>query len=172
MQHNHDQVSGNKCEEAAHRREMPHAREMKTTEQKCQPRELDGFVQDDPSEQRQRAERYGGGVSQLLQRVVLTRRRGLGTKEKIVPRHRPHAWDVMEREQHRTVMPADDLIHDINYAARGEEPHEGEMPLQRAAEPSAERERLRYVEQNLFWNLRAEAGERTENPQSAGHQHE
>ena len=37
VQHHHDQVSGNEGKESAHRREMPQAREMKPTKEKCQP---------------------------------------------------------------------------------------------------------------------------------------
>ena len=89
-----------------------------------------------------------------------------------MPRHRPDARNITRREQHGAVVPAGDLIHHINHAADGKEPHEREMPLQGAAKPSTERERLRYIEQNLFWNLRAETRERAENPEPAGDQYE
>src|SRR4051812_9707230 len=89
-----------------------------------------------------------------------------------MPRHRPHASDVLGSEQHLFVMSRDQLIPEIDHSGANEYPHESEMPLQCAAEPSAESEALRDIHQIMLLKLWTEAGKGTKNAQPAGSQDE
>src|SRR5580700_2176947 len=85
--------------------------------------------------------------------------------------HRPHTRDVTRREQDLAVVPAEKLVTDIQNSGRHVDPHEREMPLQCSAQPAADGERLRPMQQVFLWNLRAEAGESAENLKTAAHHH-
>src|SRR5580700_5975942 len=85
--------------------------------------------------------------------------------------HRPHARNITRREQDLAVVPAEKLVTDIQNSGRHVDPHEREMPLQCSAQPAADGERLRPMQQVFLWNLRAEAGESAENLKTAAHHH-
>ena len=85
--------------------------------------------------------------------------------------HRPHAGNIPRREQNLPVVSAENLVAEIEKAGRDIDPHEGEVPLQRPAQPAADGEGLRPMQQIFLRNLRAETGEGAENLQPAAHHH-
>src|SRR5438067_12783932 len=89
-----------------------------------------------------------------------------------MPRHGPHALDVARHEQDLFVMPGDELIGDVNDAGRDEYPHESEVPLQRAAQPSADGQFLWDLHQIMLLKLWTKTRKRAEDTQAAADQYE
>src|SRR5271166_6343911 len=107
----------------------------------------------------------------LLQRVVCLTRRGLRPEEEIMFDHRPYSRKIPASKQNLSIISAEELIPEIDQPGRDVNPHERQVPLQRAAEPSANGERLRPVQQILLRNLGAKAGERAKYLQPAARHH-
>ena len=78
----------------------------------------------------------------------------------------------LRREQNLPVIPAEKLIAEIDQSGCDVNPHEGQVPLQGAAQPSADGQRLRPVQQIFLRNLGAKARKRAENLQPAAYQNE
>ena len=70
--------------------------------------------------------------------------------------------NIARHEQHLAVIPAEHLIAEVEKTGADVDPHEGEVPLQAAAQPSSRGERLGPVQQIFLRDLRAEAGEGAE----------
>ncbi len=171
MQRHHDQVPGDEREQSAHREEVHQSRPVIAAEHDADRRELRRLVHHDSGQQRQRPEADRGRVGELLKRIVLTGRNRLRSEQEIVTGHRPHTCDVAPRERHRAVMTARDLRDHIQHPARGEDPHEGEVPLQRTAEPATDRGRWRHrLDQIVFGDFGSEARKCIEYPQAAQRQ--
>src|SRR5207245_11713253 len=87
----------------------------------------------------------------LLQWVVGFLHRRLGSEEKVMAHHRPHSGYVPWHKQDLLIVAAENLVAEIQQPRRHIDPHEGEVPLQSAAQPPAQppaqRERLGPVEQ-------------------------
>src|SRR5579864_5295708 len=88
-----------------------------------------------------------------------------------MPRHRPNAAHVFRDEQHLAVIATEDLVSQIKNACGNVDPHESEVPLQRAAEPTSNRKRLGPVQQIFLWNLGPETRERAKDLQAAAGHH-
>ena len=96
----------------------------------------------------------------------------LGSEEEIVAHHGPDAGNIFRGEEDGAVMPAKELIGQVDDAAGCEEPHEGEMPLKSSAEPASQGEGFRYINQVVLGDLGAETWEGPEDAQSAGDEDE
>src|SRR5437868_9182595 len=107
----------------------------------------------------------------LLERVISSRGGRLGSKEKVVPNHGPDARQVSMGEQNLLIVSTKKLVADVDQAGGHVDPHECEVPLQRASKPTTKRKRLGPVQKVLLWDLWAEAGERLEDLQTASNQH-
>src|SRR5271166_5987714 len=81
-----------------------------------------------------------GSVSELLQRVVRRVNLGFGAKEEVMARHGPHAFDIARREKHLAPMAGYNLVDHVHESAANEDPHEREVPLQRAPQPAPDGE--------------------------------
>src|SRR5216684_8009748 len=86
--------------------------------------------------------------------------------------HRPHSRNVPRREQHLLIVAAENLVAQVQQAGADIDPHEGEVPLQCATQPTADGERLGPVEQVFLRDLRSEAGKGAEDLQPASYHHE
>src|ERR1043166_1351275 len=126
-------MAGDKGKKSTQRHEVPDAREMKSSEQKRQPRKLGRLIKHDPSCGREHAEQDRGGISKLLERVISFFNLRLGAEQEVMPGHRPYAFDVAWRKEDLPKVTAEKLINDVHHTSRDEDPHEGEMPLERAA---------------------------------------
>src|SRR5438270_13995042 len=89
-----------------------------------------------------------------------------------MPDHWPHAGNVPRYEQDLFVVAAENLVTEIKQAACYVDPHEREVPLQRSSKPAANGERLWPVDEDLFGDLGAEAGEGSKYLQAASHHYE
>ena len=69
-------------------------------------------------------------------------------------------------------MSAQKLVSQVQDARACEDPHEGEMPLERSRQPSTQGQGLRNVHDVLLRNLGSKTGKGAENPQPAGDQNE
>ena len=87
------------AEHAAHRQEMDQPRAVVAAEQPAERRQLHRLVHHQPGQQRDGAEDERARIGQLLQRIVLADRRRFRAEQKVVPRHRPHAWQIARHEQ-------------------------------------------------------------------------
>jgi hypothetical protein len=76
------------------------------------------------------------------------------------------------RKQNLLVISAEDLIAEIDQPRGKVDPHKGEVPLQRAAQPSTDCQRLRPIDQIFLWDFGPEARESPENLQAAPYHHE
>src|SRR3989454_6115205 len=108
----------------------------------------------------------------LLQRVVGFLHRWLGAEEEVVAHHRPDPGYVAWCKEHLLVVAAEDLIADVQQAGRDIDPHEGEVPLQRTAQPSAERECFGPMDQILLRDFCPEARKSAKDLESAAHHYE
>src|SRR5437764_3588064 len=102
---------------------MPQPRVMETTHHPRQPRKLYRLPNRDPSERRESAKHKRRSVSVLLQRIVGLFCHRLGTEEKVVAHHRPNPWNITRRKQDLPIIPAEDLIPEIQHAAAYVDPH-------------------------------------------------
>src|SRR5205823_14414046 len=105
----------------------------------------------------------------LLQRIVGLFCHRLGTEEKVVAHHRPNPWNITRRKQDLPIIPAEDLIPEIQHAAAYVDPHESEVPLQRAAQPVADGESLGPVQQIFLRDFCAETWKRAKDLQPAAY---
>src|SRR3954469_24804321 len=108
----------------------------------------------------------------FLERVIRFFRRRFGSEEKIMPHHGPHAGNIARNKQDLFVVTTKELISHVQQPTRDVNPHKSQVPLQRPAEPAADRERLRPIDQIVLRNFCAKAGKRSKNLQPAAHQHE
>lgn len=170
VQDNHDEMSRDESKKSAHGAEMPDSGIVKPTHQPAQPGKLHRIEHYQAAQQGNGAEKDSGGVSEFLQGIVLLSLRRLLAEQEVVLDHRPHPGNVTRHEQHRLVVPGKDLVSDIDDAGCDEDPHEGEMPLLRACQPSSKRENVEPTadgqrmeplwnhEQVFLRDLRAKAG--------------
>ena len=70
------------------------------------------------------------------------------------------------------VIAAEQFIGDVEHPSCAVDPHERQVPLQRASEPSAQRQGFRPVKQLFLGNFGAEAGKSPKDLQAASHQYE
>src|ERR1700730_5936317 len=145
---------------------------MESSHQPRQPGKLHWLPNGQTGQHREHAQDDHGRVSMLLKGVVGPVNRGLWPEEKIMFHHRPHSRDVARREQNLAVIPAEELIAEVDQARSDVNPHEGEMPLQGATEPSTDGQRLRPVQQIFLRNLGAKARKRSKDLQAAADQNE
>src|SRR4029077_17336550 len=94
------------------------------------------------------------------------------SEEKVVVHHGPDPANISWSKQHLAIIPAEHLIAKVEEAGCDIDPHEGEVPLQAAAQPSAKGEHLRPVQQILLWDFRAEAGEGSKYLKAARYHHQ
>src|SRR5271169_351625 len=87
-------------------------------------------------------------------------------------RHRPNAGKITPDKKNLLIVAAEDLVADVHEARGDVDPHESKVPLQCAAEPSAQGESLRPVEQVLLRDLCSEAREGPKDLQSAAYHYE
>src|SRR5256885_14631773 len=85
----------------------------------------------------------------------------------VVAHHGPHAADVLGREKDGLVVSAQKLVGQVQDARTREDPHEGEVPLERPTKPSAQGQGLRNVHQVFLGDLGSKTGKGAENPQPA-----
>src|SRR3954451_23005415 len=85
--------------------------------------------------------------------------------------HRPYAGNVLRGEQHLLVMSGEQLVSEINNACADEYPHEGEMPLQRSAQPSPDCQPLWHIHQVLLAHFWPKAWKSAEDPQPTSDQY-
>src|SRR4029077_16083977 len=90
----------------------------------------------------------------------------------IVPYHRPDAGNITRSEKNLPVVSTEYLITEIEEASGDVDPHESQVPLQRATEPSAYSQRFWPVQQVFLRDFGAEAGKGAKNLQPAPHHHE
>ena len=76
--------------------------------------------------------RIDGRVCELLKRIVLHLWRSASVRRRNSDGHRPDARKIARREKDRAVMAADDLRNHVQHTGGGKDPHEGEVPPQRA----------------------------------------
>src|SRR4051794_31004094 len=172
MQHHHDEMSEKKEKNRPHHREMPDPGPVKTTHDPCQPGKLYWFPHCKSGQDRQNPQAEHRRVRQLLKRVVGLAGNWFRSKEKIVMRHGPDSANIARHEQHLAIVSAEHLMSQVEKAGRDVNPHESEVPLQAAAQPSTECESLRPVQQIFLRNLRPETGEGAKNLKAAGHHHQ
>src|SRR4029077_4027767 len=108
----------------------------------------------------------------LLQRVVGFTLFRLWAKEKVVTHHGPNARKIAVSKKYLAIVAAEELISKVEQASANVDPHEGEVPLERAAKPSTDGERFWPMQQVFLRNLCAEAGEGTKNLQAASDHYE
>src|SRR6267154_73053 len=150
---------------------MPDARPVKSSHHPGQPGKLNRLPHREPSQHRQNSQPNRSSVSMLLQRVIRLAYRRLGAEKEVMLHHRPHARNIPRRKQNLPIVPAEKLIAEIQNARRHVNPHEGQVPLQRASQPPANGEGLRPVQQIFLRNLGPKARKGPENLQSAAHHH-
>src|SRR6266536_2412398 len=172
MQHHHEQMAEYECQQRPHDYKMPQAGIMKTTHHPRQPGKLHRLPDSNARKDRQHAQHKCGSVSVLLQRIVSFFYRRLGAEEKIVAHHRPHAMNVARRKQDLPIIIAEYLIAEIQQTASNINPHESQMPLQRATQPPANRKRFRPMQKILLRNFRSEAWKGAKDLQPAANQNE
>src|SRR5271166_25027 len=172
MQNHHHQMSQDETQNRPHHREVPDPCIVKPSHHPRQPGKLDRLPYAQTSDHRKHSQPDRRGVSLFLQRVVGFAQRGLRPEKEIVLHHRPHSGNVAMSEQHLPVVAAEDLIAEIHQPGRNVDPHEGEMPLQRPAQPAPDGECLRPMQQIILRNLRPKTGEGAKNLQAASHHHE
>src|SRR5260221_1078948 len=119
---------------------MPEARIVESAHQPRQPVELYRLPYRKAGQHREHAQADHRGVRMFLKWVVGFTLLRFRTEEEVVLHHGPDAWDVAMSDQNLPIGAAEDLIADVDHARGDVNPHEGEVPLQRAAEPSADRE--------------------------------
>ena len=108
----------------------------------------------------------------FLKRVVSFPEWRFWSEEKIVAQHWPDSRKIASNEKNLPVTAAEDLVGKVKKSGRNVDPHEREMPLQRATKPAARREGLWPVEQILLWNLGAKTGKGAKDLQAAAHHDE
>src|SRR5690349_3956920 len=69
-------------------------------------------------------------------------------------------------------MAGHDLVNHIHQATAHENPHEREMPLHAASQPSAQTDRFRRNVEVVLRNLRSEAGESAEYLKATGNENQ
>src|ERR1700746_799469 len=89
-----------------------------------------------------------------------------------MPGHRPNSSDIAGDGKNLLVISRKDFLAEVNETGRDVNPHEGEVPLQRAAQPAADCECLWPVQKILLGNLRPETRKRAKDLQAAADQHE
>src|SRR6201981_571950 len=89
-----------------------------------------------------------------------------------MPGHRPNSSDIAGDGKNLLVISRKDFLAEVNETGRDVNPHEGEVPLQRAAQPAADCECLWPVQKILLGNLCAETRKRAKDLQAAADQHE
>src|SRR5580765_4442934 len=137
-----------------------------------QPRKLHWLPNREARQHREHSQPNRGGVRVLLQRVVGFLGLGFVAEEKVVPHYRPYTRDVTSYEEHLLVVSAEDLIAEVHEAGRDIDPHEGKVPLQRAAQPSTERKGFGPVEEIFLRDLGPKTRESTKDLESAAHHHD
>jgi hypothetical protein len=167
VQGDHHQVPRHEGREPAQGHEVPDSDEPVPPEQSHQQRQLRRLVERQPGYERKESEQQRRRVGQLLERVVGLIDRRLRPAKKIVPDHGPHARDIAGREQDHSVAAAGELTRGVDQAGAGEHPHEREMPLEGAAEPSAQGDPFGRIPEILLRDLRAKARKGEEDPQTA-----
>src|SRR5712691_3806062 len=136
-------VYDEKPRENPHRPEVPIARRLKSPEQRGEPRELRGLVDRKSGEDRQHAEHDDERVCGLLERVVLSLRRVILPQPQVVLLHLDRAANIARPEQQRPPFAARRQVRQIQHAAGDERPHQREVPIQPAREPTAQPAPLR-----------------------------
>src|SRR5277367_3377034 len=132
-------MAADECQKSQHHGEMPNARVVKSAHEHRQKRELHRAIEHQTGEDREHTKTDGGCVSQLLQWIVRLVQLGLAAEEKIMLRHGPNAANIARHKEHLAVIAAENFVGDVECARDHVDPHESEMPLQRAAEPASER---------------------------------
>src|SRR5712692_11100978 len=155
-----------------HDQEMPQPRQVEAAHHPRQPRKLHRLPYRQTGKHRQYTQPDYGRVRMLLQWVVGFLHRWLRSEEKVMANHRPHSGYVPWHKQNLLIVAAENLVAEIQQPRRHIDPHEGEVPLQGAAQPSAQRERLGPVEQIFLRDFRAEAWKSAKDLESAAYQHE
>src|SRR5437867_1423503 len=108
----------------------------------------------------------------LLQWVVGFLHRRLGSEEKVMAHHRPHSGYVPWHKQDLLIVAAENLVAEIQQPRRHIDPHEGEVPLQSAAQPPAQCERHGPVVQIFLRDFLPEALKSAKYLETATYQHE
>src|ERR1700690_2116003 len=135
-------MSADELQESDHDGKMPDARIVKSAHQYCQKRELHRAIEPQAGENGEHAETDCRSVSQFLQRIVRLAQLGLRAEEKIMPGHGPDAANIARHEEHLAIIFAENFVGDVDRPRDHVNPDESEMPLQRPAEPTADRELL------------------------------
>src|SRR5438046_10228330 len=107
-------MSEDEADGRPHYKEMPDPRIVKAAHQPGQPGKLNRLPDREAGEYRQNSENDRSGVCMLLKRVIGLALDRLGTKEKIMLHHRPHAGQVARRKQYLPVVSAEKLIAEVN----------------------------------------------------------
>src|SRR5215831_116458 len=145
---------------------------MESAHEPCQPGKLHRLPDGEARKHGENSESNHRRIRVLLQRVVSLPRRRLRTEEEIVPHHRPDAEHITWNKKYLPIIAAEQLVAEVEQSSGDVDPHEGQVPLQCAAEPSADRKGLRPIDQIVLRNLGAEARERTEDLQAASDHYE
>src|SRR5580692_1673718 len=172
VQDDHYEMAENERQDCPHDQEMPQSRQMKSAHHPRQPRRLHRLPYRETGQHRKHAQSDCGSVSVFLQRVVSFFYWRLGAEEKVIAHPWPHSGQVSRREKNLLIVAAKNLISDVHQSGCQVNPHEGEMPLQRATQPAANGKRFRPIDQVSLWNLGSKAGKGTEDLKPAAYHHE
>src|SRR5438552_4093750 len=139
IHHEHENdVHDEKAGEDPHCPEMPVPCRLESAEQGGEPGELRRLVDRESREDRQDAQQNNEGVRELLERIVLSLRRVILAQPEEVLLHLDRPADIARPKQQRPPLAAHDEIRQVHHAARDQRPHQREVPVQSAREPSAQ----------------------------------
>jgi len=133
----HHQVDRDERHQQCHRDEMYMARTFVAPEQFTQQRELHRLPQHQPGDHQQRDIDHHEQVRQPLHLVVMIQVGMSQLAAQRGPEVMQHAFG-RDREKAPLQAPAEQVAGQVDEAVDGQEPHRREVPLQGAAQPTAE----------------------------------